>query len=132
MRWARKLLHTQALAPYFDTDSLPGADVHTDEEWLDYARQYGSMAYHLIGTARMGPASDKTSVVDDGTHSRVAGRPGGRCLDHAEHAVGGYVYLDDDDRREGVRPDTWANAAAAGGGYCSLGVSENPPARWAT
>ena len=65
MQWARKLLHTRALAPYFDSDTLPGPDVQTDDEWLDYARQYGSTAYHLIGTARMGPASDKTSVVDD-------------------------------------------------------------------
>jgi choline dehydrogenase len=65
MHWARRLLHTHALAPYFDADALPGPDVRTDDEWLDYARQYGSTAYHLIGTARMGPASDKTSVVDD-------------------------------------------------------------------
>ena len=28
-------------------------------------RQYGSTSYDLIGTARMGPASDKTSVVSD-------------------------------------------------------------------
>jgi choline dehydrogenase len=65
MHWARKLLHTNALAPFFDADALPGPDVHTDEEWLDYARQYGSTAYHLIGTARMGPVTDRTSVVDD-------------------------------------------------------------------
>jgi choline dehydrogenase len=79
MHWARKLLHTQALAPYFDTDALPGPDVHTDDEWLDYARQYGSTAYHLIGTARMGPASDKTSVVDD--QLRVHGMQGLRVVD---------------------------------------------------
>jgi choline dehydrogenase len=65
MRLARHLLHTQALAPFFDRDELPGASVQTDDEWLHYARQYGSTAYHLIGTARMGPVSDKTSVVDD-------------------------------------------------------------------
>src|ERR1700733_8156906 len=65
MHWARKLLHTNALAPYFDSDALPGPDVHTDDEWLNYARQYGSTSYHLIGTARMGPVTDKTSVVDD-------------------------------------------------------------------
>lgn len=79
MHWARKLLHTKALAPYFDTDALPGPDVHTDEEWLDYARQYGSTAYHLIGTARMGPATDRTSVVDD--QLRVHGLQGIRVVD---------------------------------------------------
>jgi choline dehydrogenase len=65
MKLARNLLHTHALAPYFDRDELPGPGVHSDDEWMDYARQYGSTAYHLIGTARMGPASDKTSVVSD-------------------------------------------------------------------
>jgi choline dehydrogenase len=65
MRLARHLLHTPELAPYFDGDMLPRAEVETDDEFLDYARQYGSTAYHLIGTARMGPASDPTAVVDD-------------------------------------------------------------------
>ncbi len=79
MHWARKLLHTHALAPYFESDALPGPDVHTDDEWLDYARQYGSTAYHLIGTARMGPVTDKTSVVDD--QLRVHGLRGLRVVD---------------------------------------------------
>ncbi len=79
MHWARKLLHTHALAPYFDADTLPGPDVHTDDEWLGYARQYGSTAYHLIGTARMGPVTDKTSVVDD--QLRVHGLQGIRVVD---------------------------------------------------
>jgi choline dehydrogenase len=65
MKLARKLLRTQALAPYFDRDELPGPGVNSDDEWMDFARSYGSTAYHLIGTARMGPASDKTSVVSD-------------------------------------------------------------------
>jgi choline dehydrogenase len=79
MHWARRLLHTQALAGYFESDSLPGPDVRTDDEWLAYARQYGSTAYHLIGTARMGPATDKTSVVDD--ELRVHGLQGLRVVD---------------------------------------------------
>jgi choline dehydrogenase len=65
MKLARKLLHTEALAPYFDGDELPGPATSSDDEWMAYARQYGSTAYHLIGTARMGPESDKTSVVSD-------------------------------------------------------------------
>ena len=79
MHLARKLLHTSALAPFFDRDELPAAGVRTDDEWLGYARQYGSTAYHLIGTARMGPASDKTSVVDD--QLRVHGLQGIRVVD---------------------------------------------------
>ncbi len=79
MHLARRLLHTGALAHFFDRDELPGPDVHTDQEWLHYARQYGSTAYHLIGTARMGPATDKTSVVDD--QLRIHGLQGIRVVD---------------------------------------------------
>jgi choline dehydrogenase len=65
MKLARGLLHTPELARYFDGDVLPGPEVQNDDEFLGYARQYGSTAYHLIGTARMGPATDPTAVVDD-------------------------------------------------------------------
>lgn len=79
MHWARRLLHTSALARYFDGDVLPGPDVASDDEWLGYARQYGSTAYHLIGTARMGPVTDRTAVVDD--QLRVHGLQGLRVVD---------------------------------------------------
>lgn len=79
MRLARELLHTRTLSPFFDRDELPGPSVHDDDEWLDYARRYGSTAYHLIGTARMGPATDKTSVVDD--QLRIHGLQGIRVVD---------------------------------------------------
>jgi choline dehydrogenase len=79
MHLARSLLHTKALAPFFDRDELPARGVNTDDEWLDYARQYGSTSYHLIGTARMGPVSDKTTVVDD--QLRVHGLQALRVVD---------------------------------------------------
>ena len=53
--------------------------MQSDDEFLDYARQYGSTAYHLIGTARMGPATDPTAVVDD--QLRVHGMQGLRVVD---------------------------------------------------
>jgi len=79
MRLARKLLHTPELARYFDGDALPGPEAQTDDDLLEYARQYGSTSYHLIGTARMGPATDRTSVVDD--QLRVRGLAGLRVVD---------------------------------------------------
>ncbi len=79
MKLARQLLHTPELAHYFDGDMLPGPQVQSDDEYLDYARQYGSTAYHLIGTARMGPATDPTAVVDD--QLRVHGMQGLRVAD---------------------------------------------------
>ena len=79
MKLARRLLHTPELAPYFAGDTLPGAQVQSDDELLHYARHYGSTAYHLIGTARMGPATDRTAVVDD--QLRVHGLQGLRVVD---------------------------------------------------
>ena len=79
MKLARGLLHTPELAQYFDGDKLPEPQVQSDDEFLDYARQYGSTAYHLIGTARMGPVTDPTAVVDD--QLRVHGMQGLRVAD---------------------------------------------------
>jgi choline dehydrogenase len=79
MRLAQALLHTPQLARYFAGDQLPGPDVRSDDELMGYARRYGSTAYHLIGTARMGPATDPTAVVDD--QLRVHGMEGLRVAD---------------------------------------------------
>jgi choline dehydrogenase len=79
MKLARRLLHTPELSHYFDGDMLPGPDVQRDDEFLSYARQYGSTAYHLIGAARMGPVTDPTAVVDD--HLRVHGMQSLRVAD---------------------------------------------------
>jgi choline dehydrogenase len=79
MRLARALLHTPELAHYFAGDQLPGSNVQSDDESMDYARRYGSTAYHLIGTARMGPPTDPTAVVDD--QLRVHGMQGLRVAD---------------------------------------------------
>ena len=65
IRLIRRLLATPELAPYVDHETLPGADVTTDDELLDFARANGTTCYHLIGTARMGPAADPSAVVDD-------------------------------------------------------------------
>jgi choline dehydrogenase len=65
MRVARQLLNTPELARYSLGETLPGPDVQSDDEMLDYARQFGVSSYHVNGTARMGPLSDPMSVVDD-------------------------------------------------------------------
>ncbi len=65
IRLVRSLLASPALAPYVDRETMPGPDAQTDDELLDYARAHGTTCYHLIGTARMGPATDPMAVVDD-------------------------------------------------------------------
>ena len=42
---------------------LPGAEVRTDDELVDYARRNGSTVYHATCTCKMG--SDTMAVVDD-------------------------------------------------------------------
>ncbi|WP_431301961.1 GMC family oxidoreductase [Sediminicoccus sp. BL-A-41-H5] len=79
MRLLRRMLSTPELAPFVDQETLPGPDVQTDDELLDFAFKNGSTTYHLIGTARMGPREDPTAVVDD--RLRVHGMEGLRVVD---------------------------------------------------
>ena len=79
LRLVRRLLSTPELAPFVDRETLPGPDVQGDDELLDYARANGTTCYHLIGTARMGPASDPGAVVDDTL--QVHGMEGLRVVD---------------------------------------------------
>jgi choline dehydrogenase len=65
IRWIRRLLSTPELAPFVERETIPGPDVQSDDELMDFARRNGVTTYHLIGTARMGPATDPSAVVDD-------------------------------------------------------------------
>ena len=65
LKLAREILHRPEMSQYFDHETLPGPDAQTDDELLDFARRRGNTGYHLVGTAKMGPASDAQAVVDD-------------------------------------------------------------------
>lgn len=79
IRLARRLLQSKPMANHVDHETLPGAALQSDDEILNYARQYGATVWHLIGTSKMGPASDLMSVVDD--QLRVHGLQGLRVVD---------------------------------------------------
>lgn len=79
MRLARRLLQTPELSKFAAAESLPGPNVQSDDELLDFARRFGVSSYHLNGTARMGLASDRNAVVDD--HLCVHGLLGLRVVD---------------------------------------------------
>ena len=79
MRLARKLMHSQPLAPFLDFEAYPGPDVQSDDEFLAVARERGTTTFHPAGTCRMGPASDPSAVVDD--QLRVHGIDGLRVID---------------------------------------------------
>jgi choline dehydrogenase len=79
LRLARRLLNSPQLARFFHSETLPGAEAESDDELLDFARRRGNTGYHLCGTAKMGPASDRMAVVDDAL--RVHGLEGLRVID---------------------------------------------------
>ncbi|NQV98407.1 MAG: GMC family oxidoreductase N-terminal domain-containing protein, partial [Rhodospirillales bacterium] len=77
LKWCRKLLSTEPLNPYRDYESLPGANVVSDDEILDYIRGNGATVYHAVSSCRMG--TDPQAVVDD--RLRVHGLSGLRIID---------------------------------------------------
>ena len=79
IRYARRLAGTQALKPYIAEEYRPGAAVRTDDEILDFAREYGSTIFHPSGTCRMG--SDSMAVTDAAL--KVHGIGGLRVVDCA-------------------------------------------------
>ncbi|MBC7433134.1 MAG: choline dehydrogenase, partial [Rubritepida sp.] len=60
-----RMLNTPELSRFLEAETLPGPSVEADDELLDFAKKNGSTTYHLIGTARMGPETDPTAVVND-------------------------------------------------------------------
>ena len=79
LRMMRRLLNTPQLAPFLEGETLPGTDVQSDDEFLDFARNNGVTTYHLIGTAKMGPDTDPMAVVSD--RLLVHGMEGLRVVD---------------------------------------------------
>jgi choline dehydrogenase len=73
----RRLFAAPAMKQYVVAETLPGADVQTDDELLDYARQYGSTVFHATCSCKMG--RDQLAVVDD--QLRVHGMQGLRVID---------------------------------------------------
>jgi choline dehydrogenase len=65
IKLARSLLRTPELSRFVDAETFPTPDVRSDDEILSWARRYCGTVWHLIGTCRMGPASDKSTVVSD-------------------------------------------------------------------
>jgi choline dehydrogenase len=79
MKLARELMSTDALMRYVEREDLPGPQVQSDDEWLDFARQRGTTTFHPIGTCQMGPSTNAKAVVDD--QLRVHGLKGLRVVD---------------------------------------------------
>ncbi|MBU7435827.1 GMC family oxidoreductase [Paraburkholderia fungorum] len=79
MRLARQLFRAKPLQRYLDEETSPSPDIESDDELLAFARQMGTTVYHMIGTCRMGPASEPDAVVD--ARLRVHGMQALRVVD---------------------------------------------------
>jgi choline dehydrogenase len=79
IRLIRRLLNTPEVSRFLEAETLPGPQVQSDDELLDFARRTGSTTYHLIGTAKMGPQDDPMAVVSD--RLLVHGMQGLRIVD---------------------------------------------------
>ena len=79
LKWARLLASQPALAPYVESEQLPGASFASDDDLLTFARESGSTIYHPVGTCAMGRADDPRAVVTP--QLKVIGVTGLRVVD---------------------------------------------------
>ena len=77
LKYARRLAAAPALRPYLSEEYRPGAAVATDDELLEFARQYAQTIFHPVGTCKMG--DDPMAVVD--SQLKVRGIDGLRVAD---------------------------------------------------
>jgi choline dehydrogenase len=73
----RKIASSRSLSPYIAEEYRPGSAVASDEEMLEFIRNFSTTIFHPVGTCRMG--SDADAVVD--TRLRVRGVTGLRVAD---------------------------------------------------
>ncbi len=77
VRLARTLAGTSAMRAYVKSEYRPGAAARSDDELLDFCRQWGATIFHPVGTCKMG--KDAMAVVD--ASLRVRGTTGLRVVD---------------------------------------------------
>jgi choline dehydrogenase len=77
IRLARRLASTESLKLYVAAEYRPGKEARSDDELLEFARNYGATIFHPSGTCKMG--SDRMAVVDQ--HLKVRGVENLRVVD---------------------------------------------------
>jgi choline dehydrogenase len=77
VKMARDIFSQEAFTPYLGEERMPGKEVQSDDEILDYIRKKGETIYHPVGSCKMG--SDPMAVVD--SDLKVHGIDGLRVID---------------------------------------------------
>src|SRR5262249_48331126 len=91
LRFARSLYAAPALQQFVREETLPGKQIQSDDELLDYARRNGSTCYHASCTCLMGQHA--MAVVDD--ELRVHGLEGLRVIDASVMPAGASANTND-------------------------------------
>jgi len=79
LRLTRRIVAQAALQPYQPDEFMPGPHAQSEEELVRAAGQIGTTIFHPVGTCKMGPAQDASTVVDP--QLRVKGVRGLRVVD---------------------------------------------------
>jgi choline dehydrogenase len=77
LHFTRRLAEAEPLRGYLQEEYRPGSSLRSDDELLEFAREYGATIFHPAGTCRMG--RDEQSVVNH--RLRVHGLAGLRVVD---------------------------------------------------
>jgi choline dehydrogenase len=77
IRITRRIMTAPSMKDIATDEIMPGANIESDDEMLDWVRQTAETTYHPVGTCKMG--SDPMAVVDD--QLRVHGIAGLRVAD---------------------------------------------------
>ena len=59
----RKIFNNKKISSYVVAEKYPGPSLNTDEELLNYIKEYSRTSYHPVGTCKMG--NDDMAVVDE-------------------------------------------------------------------
>jgi choline dehydrogenase len=77
MRITRRIMTAPSMRDIATDEIMPGVNIQSDDEMLDWVRKNAETTYHPVGTCKMG--SDPMAVVDD--QLRVHGMEGLRIAD---------------------------------------------------
>lgn len=78
-KFVERLVKAKAWNGVLGEETRGGSKAKTDDEIMDYVRQFIDTDYHPVGTCKMGPETDAMAVVDD--RLRVHGIEGLRVAD---------------------------------------------------
>lgn len=80
IRKAREVAKQEPFSNWIKEETFPGKDVTSDKDLAEHISQNSTTVYHPVGTTKMGPVEDETTVVDC-TTLKVKGLNGLRVCD---------------------------------------------------